>query len=212
MSRPRRKLRASKRPSYDWHDHHTWIPRVLDLVNRIFERFRTNPRAVRQLGYRPDMKGHKAMYAPFRLAIAIVQQVLCAHLEIVTMRVGYYKDGKFVPYSVNQLLARMGIGKRRFQRALKCVCKYMGMMDLYPRAEQLASGKYVGYAWVRRITIGFFKKLGLYKQLVLDRVEAYRRLKGVPYREALAAEGVVILDPGSEPLHAHDVAQAFGMT
>lgn len=209
---PRRKLPASKRPRYDWRDHHTWIPRVSQIVNRIFERFNLKPMTLPQLAHRPDMKGNKTMYSPRRYAISLVGSVLFAHLDVLTMRVGYYKDGKFVPYSVNQLLARTGIGERRFQRALKELCTYMDMMHLYPRAEQLASGGYVGYAWVRLITVEFCERLRVHKQLILDRVEAYRRTKGVPYREALAAEGVVILDPGSEPLNPRDVAQAFGMT
>lgn len=213
MRRPPRKLPASKRPRYDWRQHHDWIPAVGQKIDRRLDRFQDNPRSVPQLGYRNDMKGNKAMYSPLRYAIVQLGKLLVSHVDYLTMRIGHYDDdGKFKPYSVNQLIARIGLGKRRFQRAGQQLRKYLNAIALYPRAEQLASGAYVGYAWARRVTIGFFKALGLYNELVAARVEAYQRQKGVPYREALAAEGVVILDPGSEPLHARDVAQTFGMT
>lgn len=215
MTRPRRKLRASKRPlpSSDWHDHHTWIPSVLQKLIRIFERFKSNPNVIPWLGHRADMKGNKAMYAQLRYAIAEEVKLLASHTNILCMRIGNpVAPGKMEPYSVKQLLKRTTIAKRRFQRAGEQIRKYLGMLSLYPRADQLASDAYVGYAWARRLDPNGFKKFGLYKDLVRERVAAYQRSKGVPYREVLAAEGVVILDPGSEPLNPRDVAHAFGMT
>lgn len=214
MTRPRRKLRASKRPSYDWHKHHKWIPDPLPEAIGRADKFKDNPRCLMQLGYRWDMKGNKAMYAPFRFAVSQTIMFLLAHLDLLTMRIGRYDEesGKFVPYSVNQIVARIDLGKRRFQRSGHQLKKYLNAIALYPRAEQIASDVYVGYAWARRLTVSLFKAMGLYHKLVIARTQAYQRAKGVPYREALAAEGVVTLDPGSEPLDPREVAQAFGMT
>lgn len=176
-----------------------------------FDRFEKDASVIPQLGFRNDMTG-KAMYAPLRYAIAQLGKLWVTHVDYLTMRIGYYKDGKFVPYSVNQLIDRIGLGKRRFQRAGHQMQKYLNAIALYPRAERIASDVYVGYAWARRLTVGLFRARGIHHKLVQARVEAYQRQKGKPYREALAAEGVVTLDPGSEPLEPRDVAQAFGMT
>lgn len=222
MRHPPRKLRAAKRPPYEWRDHHDWIPDVFQKAIERLDRFKDNPNAIRQLGHRKDMKGNKAMYAPFRYAIAEEGKLLVAHTEILSMRIGRpAEDGKkFEPYSVSQFLKRLTptkdgppiIAKRRFQRAGKEMRKYLNGIALYPRAKQLDSGAYVGYAWARRITVDLFRAMGLHIELARARVGAYQRKKGVPYREVLAAEGIVTLDPGSEPLDPRDVAQAFGMT
>jgi len=153
------------------------ITKSHEIGKRIYEYFAR---------YTKTVFGHQ-MRSERREAVTIVVAVMCKHMDLASMQVGVPTPNGFYNYSFEKIRAETDLGKSRFQRAIKDIKKCTGF-DVNQLYKQDADGSYKGMAAVKKMSMRFFKAIGLGSQMRREQKKAkVRMLK--KERERFALQG-----------------------
>ena len=136
--------------------------------------------------YTKNMFGRQ-MRSERREAVTIVVEAMCKRMDLASIQVGVPTPDGFYNYPFERIRAETGLGKSRFQRAIKDIkrCTGFNVKQLYKKD---ANGSHKGIAAVKKMSMRFFDAIGLGSQMRREQKRAkVRRLK--KEREMLALQG-----------------------